>query len=558
MKKYVLKRLLSLIPTIFIVSVVIFLLVHLTPGDPAAAMLGEDATAAEIAALHTQLGLDDPLVVQYFRWVGNCLRLDFGTSTAVVGKPVSEMIASHFQPTILLAIYSQLITILIAIPCGMLAAKKRGTIADYFVSVLSMLGISLPSFLMGLGMVLLFAVNLRVLPAAGYKNPFTDGFLPFLRYMTLPAVSLGFIHAGYMMRMTKASMLEVLGSDYIKMARSKGVREWKIVTKHTFRNALLTVITVVGQGFISALAGAAVVERSAQNRESLRQLRRRLVREQRAVSIRKFFRNKLSVVGMVLVLLMLICAVFAPLITGLLGVDPYTATMQERFQAPSAAHLFGTDNLGRDIFARVLYGAQISMTVGFTVGLLSALIGTALGLYASVNKVLDNVLMRLCDGLKAIPNILLAITLMAVLGANMKNVIISLTIVSIPGVARIARSQALLAREQTYAEAMTAVGASRTRILWRHILPNILSPIIVQMTFTFATAIISEASLSFLGAGIPSPYPSWGGMLNEARGYVYMGWWMIVFPAIFTALSVLGFNLFGDGLRDLIDPLSGR
>lgn len=147
---------------------------------------------------------------------------------------------------------------------------------------------------------------------------------------------------------------------------------------------------------------------------------------------------------------------------------------------------------------------------------------------------------------------------MAVLGANMKNVIISLTIVSIPGVARIARSQALLAREQTYAEAMTAVGASRTRILWRHILPNILSPIIVQMTFAFATAIISEASLSFLGAGIPSPYPSWGGMLNEARGYVYMGWWMIVFPAIFTALSVLGFNLFGDGLRDLIDPLSGR
>ena len=259
MKKYVLKRLLSLIPTIFIVSVVIFLLVHLTPGDPATAMLGEDATAAEIAALHTQLGLDDPLVVQYFRWVSNCLRLDFGTSTAVVNKPVSEMIASHFQPTILLAIYSQLITILIAIPCGMLAAKKRGTIADYFVSVLSMLGISLPSFLMGLGMVLLFAVNLRVLPAAGYKNPFTDGFLPFLRYMTLPAVSLGFIHAGYMMRMTKASMLEVLGSDYIKMARSKGVREWKIVTKHTFRNALLTVITVEWQVFFCSLVGAVVV-----------------------------------------------------------------------------------------------------------------------------------------------------------------------------------------------------------------------------------------------------------------------------------------------------------
>lgn len=407
MKKYVLKRLLSLIPTIFIVSVVIFLLVHLTPGDPATAMLGEDATAAEIAALQTQLGLDDPLVVQYFRWVGNCLRLDFGTSTAVVNKPVSEMIASHFQPTILLAIYSQLITILIAIPCGMLAAKKRGTIADYFVSVLSMLGISLPSFLMGLGMVLLFAVNLRVLPAAGYKNPFTDGFLPFLRYMTLPAVSLGFIHAGYMMRMTKASMLEVLGSDYIKMARSKGVREWKIVTKHTFRNALLTVITVVGQGFISALAGAAVVERL--------------------------------------------------------------------FNIPGMGSLMVDSIEKRDY------------------------------------------------------QVIQAITLLIA----MLNVFINLIIDLIYGLAD-------------------------PRILWRHILPNILSPIIVQMTFTFATAIISEASLSFLGAGIPSPYPSWGGMLNEARGYVYMGWWMIVFPAIFTALSVLGFNLFGDGLRDLIDPLSGR
>ena len=261
MKKYVLKRLLSLLPTIFIVSVVIFLLVHLTPGDPAAAMLGEDATQADIAALHAKLGLDDPLLVQYGRWISNCLRGDFGMSTSVVGKPVLEMIVSPFQPTILLAVYSMLITMLIALPCGMIAARKRGTAADYTVSVVSMLGISLPSFLMGLGLVLLMAVWLRLLPASGYKNPFVDGFLPFLRYMTLPALSLGFIHAGYMMRMTKASMLEVLGSDYIKMARSKGVPERSITFKHAFRNAQLTVITVIGQGFISALAGAAVVER---------------------------------------------------------------------------------------------------------------------------------------------------------------------------------------------------------------------------------------------------------------------------------------------------------
>ena len=294
-------------------------------------------------------------------------------------------------------------------------------------------------------------------------------------------------------------------------------------------------------------------------RAELKALRRELVREQRIVNIRRFFRNGLSVVGLVIVLLMVLIAIFAPVITGALGVDPYTSLGRDmRLQPPSRAHPFGTDNVNRDVFARVIYGTQISMTVGFLVGLLSALLGTAIGMYATINSVWDNILMRICDGLKAIPNILLAITLMAVLGANMQNVIISLTIVSIPGVARIARSQALLVREQTYVEAMRGAGASRRRIMWRHILPNILSPIIVQMTFTFATAIISEASLSFLGAGIPIPAPSWGGMLKEARSYVYNGWWMVVFPAIFTGLSVLSFNLFGDGLRDLIDPLSGR
>ena len=298
--------------------------------------------------------------------------------------------------------------------------------------------------------------------------------------------------------------------------------------------------------------------RTPGERAALEAARKRLVREQREVNLRRFLSNRLSVVGLCIVTLMLLTALLAPVVTGAMGLDPYSAVVRDRLKPPSAVHPFGTDNLGRDIFARVLYGARISMTIGLVVGLLSAVIGTTLGLYASTNRVLDNVLMRLCDGLKAIPNILLAITLMAVLGANMHNVIISLTVVSIPGVARIARSQALLVREQTYVEAMRAAGAGKNRILWRHVLPNILSPVIVQMTFNFASAIISEASLSFLGAGIPIPAPSWGGMLNEARAYIYTGWWMIAFPAVFTMLSVLGFNLFGDGLRDLIDPLSGR
>lgn len=261
MSSYVLKRILALLPTVLIVSVVVFLIVHLTPGDPAAMMLGEDATEQDIAVLRTRLGLDDPLPVQYFRWAGKCLRGDLGYSTAVAGASVLSLIGSHFLPTLLLAVYSQLITVLLAIPLGIVAARRRGSLTDSVLSVFSMLGISLPSFMLGMGLVLLLAVEFRVLPATGYKNPFTEGPGPFFRYMTLPAVSLGFIHSAYMMRMTKASMLDVLGSDYIKMARAKGVREVGIVFHHAFRNALLTVITVVGQGFISALAGAAVVER---------------------------------------------------------------------------------------------------------------------------------------------------------------------------------------------------------------------------------------------------------------------------------------------------------
>ncbi len=292
--------------------------------------------------------------------------------------------------------------------------------------------------------------------------------------------------------------------------------------------------------------------------EEIRLLRKQLKREQRAVNRHKFLRSRLSVVGLCIVLLVAGLALFAPLLSQAMQVDPYKATVKERFMAPCAQHLFGTDNLGRDIFSRVIYGARISMIVGFCVGVISSLLGTAVGLYATTNPVLDNILMRICDGLKAIPNILLAISLMAVLGANMNNVIISLTLVNIPGVARLARSNALLIREQTYIEAMQCLGAGKHRILWRHIAPNILSPILVQMTFSFASAIIMEASLSFLGAGIPQPEPSWGGMLNEARSYLFKGWWMAVFPAVFTGISVLGFNLFGDGLRDLLDPRSAR
>ncbi len=281
--------------------------------------------------------------------------------------------------------------------------------------------------------------------------------------------------------------------------------------------------------------------------------RKQLIREQREIRIRKFTGNKASVFGLCVVTLMIALAVLAPVIC---RYDPLALDTVNRLQGCSAEHWFGTDTMGRDVFARVVYGARISLTVGFSVGITAGILGMMIGLYASTNKVADNILMRICDGLKAIPSTLLAITLMTVLGADIKNVIISLVIVNVPNMARLARSQALVVREQTYIEAMRCLGAKKGRILWKHVAPNILSPVIVQMTFVFASAIITEAALSFLGAGVPAPSPSWGNILNEGKSVIYNAWWMIVFPGAFTALTVLGLNLLGDGVRDFIDPMS--
>ena len=258
MKKFIVKRILSVIPVLVIVSVVIFSIVHLTPGDPAASILGDEATPEDIEAHRVRMGLDKPVVEQYFIWINNVLHGDFGMSVAG-NEPVADMIGSHWEPTISLAIFSTIFALLLAVPLGILAARNKGTAVDSGVTAVSLMGISLPSFLLGLFLMMVFAVKLKVLPVSGYKS-MEDGLIPHIRSLILPGVALGFMHSALLMRMTKASMLEVLGSDYIKMAKAKGVKEFFLVAKHAFRNALIPVITTVGQSIVGALSGASVVE----------------------------------------------------------------------------------------------------------------------------------------------------------------------------------------------------------------------------------------------------------------------------------------------------------
>lgn len=281
------------------------------------------------------------------------------------------------------------------------------------------------------------------------------------------------------------------------------------------------------------------------------EIRKILKKEQRSLQLHKFTSNKLAMTGGIILLIILLGAIFAPVLS---SYGPYEMVVSERLQSPGAGHIFGTDTFGRDLLVRVLYGARISLLIGASVSLISMALGMVFGLYASYYRALDNVIMRICDGLNAVPASLLAIAFMAVLEPSVKNVVISLAIVYVPNIARITRGAALSVKEQTYIEAMRALGAKSSTIIWRHIAPNVLCPVIVQASFIFADAIITEAALSFLGVGVPVPTPSWGNILYEGQTVIFRAWWMILFPGVFTAVSVLGLNLFGDGLRDVLDP----
>ena len=288
--------------------------------------------------------------------------------------------------------------------------------------------------------------------------------------------------------------------------------------------------------------------------QELSQIRRELRQEQRRLNRRRFFRNRQAVFGALIILVMLFTAVLAPVLS---PADPLAQTVSNRFARPgTAGYLLGADKLGRDLLSRIIYGARVSMIVGVSVGLSSMLLGMIVGLYSCYYKRLGAVLMRICDGLSAIPSTLLAIALMAVLGQSVANVILALSIVYIPRMARVSRSAALVVMEQTYIEALRSQGASAFRIIWGHIAPNVLSPVVVQASYNFANSIITEAALSFLGVGVPAPQPSWGNILSEGREVITKAWWMVVYPGIVTALAVMGTNIFGDGLRDILDPHS--
>jgi peptide/nickel transport system permease protein len=259
-------------------------------------------------------------------------------------------------------------------------------------------------------------------------------------------------------------------------------------------------------------------------------------------------------IGGAVLLLFTVIALLAPLLLP----DPTRINPVQRLRTPGLDHPFGTDQFGRSTLSRTLNGTRISLTVGILVAVVTTVAGLLFGLFAGFLRPLDNIIMRLMDGIMAIPGILLAIALMSLFGSSIQNVVVAISIAEIPRMARIVRSSVLVIREQPYVEAAVTNGTRLSRLLWRHVLPNIAAPVIVQATYVFASAMIVESVLSFLGAGTPPTIPSWGNMLAEGRQYLQRAPWTIAFPGACLALLVLTVNVLGDALRDALDPRLSR
>lgn len=266
-------------------------------------------------------------------------------------------------------------------------------------------------------------------------------------------------------------------------------------------------------------------------------------------------RHPTAIAGGIALLLMVLVALLAPWLG---TVDPLSVSPVKRLKPPSGQYWFGTDMLGRDVYSRVIYGTRVSLTVGLAVALASTAIGLAIGLVTGFVRWLDAIVMRVMDGLMSIPSVLLAIALIALTKASLGNVIAAIALAEIPRVVRLVRSLVLILREQPYVEAAVASGTQVPMILLRHILPNTMAPLLVQATYICASAMITEAILSFIGAGTPPNIPSWGNIMAESRSLIQIAGTLLLFPGLFLSLTVLSVNLLGDGMRDALDPRLAR
>ena len=579
------------------VSVIVFGLLHLT-GDPTRLLLPLEAREEDVRQLRTLLGLDDPLWLQYVRFLSRAVRGDFGLSFKHQ-VPALGLILSTLPATLQLTVAGLSLALVVAVPVGILAALRRNSLLDAVCSVGVLMGQAMPVYWLGLLLILVFAVWLGWFPAAG-----RDG----LRSFVLPACALGAFSMARIARLARSGMLEVLAQDYVRTARSAGVRAFVVTYKYALKNAAIPLVTVIGLEFGILLGGAVITEtifawpgvgRLAVDAIFSRdyplvqaivavlatlfvlinlavdlvytyldpadRLRaERPVTEAIAVAlpaVARARRRRVSfraVFGITVLLAMGGSALLAP---RLAPWDPARQMLLERLRPPAwearglREHPLGTDHLGRDILSRILHGGRISLLVGLSAVALAAGLGVTLGLCAGFfGGRADAIIMRIVDVFLAIPYILLAMGVVFALGPSLLNVILVMGATRWVQFARIVRADVLSIREREFVTGARARGNRSGRLLLRHVLPNALTPIIVVATLELAFMIIYESALSFLGLGVQPPTPTWGWMLADGRNYIATAWWLATFPGLAIMLTVLAVNLLGDWLRDTLDP----
>ena len=678
--RYVMKRVLTLIPVIIAVSFIVYALLELMPGNFVDTLISGEMTVDDVAALRKMYNLDKPMIYRYGLYMFNLVQGDLGLSLKS-GMPVFDTYMQKLPNTLILSFSAAALAIAISMPLGIRAARKAGTMTDTATTGFTLIGMSMPPFWLGLLLLLLFSLRLGWLPVGGN----TAG----IRSLILPAICSAMNFTAICARQTRSSMLDVLNADFLRTARAKGVPEETVIRKHALGNALIPIITTIGGHICMSLAGSAIVEQvfawpgvgrmlvegvgardvtvilgcttmttimyvtvmlivdllyafvdprikslytrkkqtekimapvpvepgipdaapafavsfqisepqaDGYGKPPLQQGRElhgdpgaqfpadvsyggaqdyvtrqhmsiadgnlsddvggivvKLKKHGKMGNIwHRLVRNKSSLAGMIILGAILIIA----LISLSISYESITeANVPARFLPPSWENPFGTDHMGRNAFLRVIYGTRYSIIIGFGSVLLSVIVGVTLGSIAGYfGGRTDNIIMRVSDVLASIPGLLLGMVIMVVLGQKLQSLVIAVGVSGITHFIRMSRASILTVKGNEFVEAARAVGFSDLRILATQALPNGLSPIIVMATTSLGLAIMTSAALSYLGFGVPAPTPEWGALISVGRETARTTPWLMTFPGIAIMITILGFNLLGDGLRDALDP----
>ena len=712
MLRYVIKRILSLIPVIIFVSFIVFALMDLAPGTIIDTMISEAVTEDVRAELMAKYDLDKPLVYRYGKYMFKLVQGDLGTSD-VTNISIWTIYITRLPNTLLLSLAALVIGSSVSIPMGIHAARRAGKLSDTATTTFTLIGMSMPSFWLGLLLMFVFSYWLGWLPAGDIKK----GVLSYI----LPAVCSGLLLMANSARQTRSSMLEVLNADYLRTARAKGVPESAVIRKHALGNAWIPILTTIGSSLSVSLAGSAVIETvfswpgvgratvdavnardvtgacglvimttilyvvlqlivdllyafidpriksryaggrnkkrsnaaqsappaigtastpevyteseasaaallqtqnamtetdaavvtKAENlsadasrpvQESLPELdsfeedeqtgaapdmsrgqsfagnggekaARAEIPVRSASSVAEIMkkhkkrsrmgdifhsikRSKSAMAGLIIIVVLLLILLSSLFISFEAVTDSATVN---RFRPPDWQFPFGGDNLGRNTFLRTIYGTRYSIVIGFGAVAIATVFGVILGSFAGFyGGITDDLIMRASDVLASIPGMLLGMVIVTVLGQSLQNLIIAVGVTAIPVFVRITRASVLTVRNSEFVEAARAIGISDFRIIFTQVLSNGLSPIIVTFTASIGLSIIVAASLSFLGFGVPVPHPEWGALVSTGRNYIRNAPWLTTFPGLFIMITVLAFNLLGDGLRDALDPKMKR